>query len=417
MSELAKDVTLSIGFQEESLLKEMANQLITPGVRPLHLFGQLLSLHLTNSLCAALVGRFIKTPVAKVGGGRSKSHFQHLQALAGSGWETWYPELKFSTNPNENIENVEVQCEGMTLESIDYGEGIKKYIDFKMKPLKTQTNYVVRLNHVSIPPAFFKNLLDLVLVGPNIPQPYLPSTSQQIISTGETIHYPTNAFISFDHIVDGKRLFCECAKPAHDQLRGEAVELAHEYVAGSWPHKVQEYLLAPEYAPRICHLCIARTSGPEAAAERYGDEPQHYVDVYTAQMARTSSMDDRTARAEVQQILGVSRWIREAEMAHVVKQIFPDQVMLREASPVWLGRQRLDVYLPQLDLALEYQGQQHYEAVSHFGGAEAFAKTLQRDSLKKRLCEENGCHLVYIRFDEPISVTSFKHRLRRFLKT
>jgi hypothetical protein len=102
-------------------------------------------------------------------------------------------------------------------------------------------------------------------------------------------------------------------------------------------------------------------------------------------------------------------------MYQVIKQIFPDDVVLREASPSWLGRQRLDVFLPLRSLALEYQGEQHNQAVSAFGGAEALARTIERDALKKRLCEENAIDLVYVRYNDPLSVASLKHRLRRFL--
>jgi hypothetical protein len=415
MSDFENRLTLKIGFQEEAFAQDLAAQLIAPGVRPGSVIGELLSLHLTKSLRAALSGRFIKTPVAQIGG-KVKSPFENLQAISEYGYEAWWPELRFSTNAREQIDDVGVECDGMTLEPIDYGWGVKQYIVFKKKPLRTQINYTVRLNHVVINPPLFKKVLDLVLSGPEIVQPYLPTTSQQVLSTGKPVHYPPNAFISFDHIIDGKRIFCSCAKPAHDQLRAGDASRAHEYVTGSWPDQIQEYLSDPKYVSGICHLCIARKSGPEAAADRYGDDLQNYVEVYTAQTVRTSSLDGRTARAEVQQLLGVSRWVKEADMAQVIKHIFPDQVIMREASPGWLGRQRLDVYLPQLNLALEYQGQQHYAAVSHFGGAEAFEKTVQRDALKKRLCEENGCDLVYVRFDEAISVASFKHRLRRYLR-
>jgi len=143
---------------------------------------------------------------------------------------------------------------------------------------------------------------------------------------------------------------------------------------------------------------------------------QEFVEPYVNQLMRARELDERTARAEVQQQLGLSRWIREAEMYQALKQIFPDDLVLREASPPWLGRQRLDVFLPQRNLAFEHQGEQHYQPVSAFGGHEALARTIERDALKKRLCDENSVELVYVRFSDPLSVTSLKHRLRRFLR-
>ena len=62
----------------------------------------------------------------------------------------------------------------------------------------------------------------------------------------------------------------------------------------------------------------------------------------------------------------------------------------------WLGRQHLDIYIPELKIAVEYQGRQHSEPVEFFGGQEAFEKNLERDARKKRLCDENGVNLLYV---------------------
>ena len=77
---------------------------------------------------------------------------------------------------------------------------------------------------------------------------------------------------------------------------------------------------------------------------------------------------------------------------------------------IWtpIDTQRLDVFLPQRNLAVEYQGEQHYQAVSAFGGAEALARTIERDVLKKRLCKENAIDLVYVRYSDPLSVASLR---------
>jgi len=58
---------------------------------------------------------------------------------------------------------------------------------------------------------------------------------------------------------------------------------------------------------------------------------------------------------------------------------------LREASPEWLGRMRLDIYLPELHLALEHQGEQHYRPIGVFGGEEAYIRVVERDTLKRQL--------------------------------
>lgn len=147
----------------------------------------------------------------------------------------------------------------------------------------------------------------------------------------------------------------------------------------------------------------------------YGDTIQEFVAPYVNQLMLSDGIDKATARAEVQQTLGISRWVREAEMHDIVKKLFPDHVVIREASPPWLGRQRLDVFIPALNLAMEHQGEQHYRPVSAFGGEEALKRATERDVNKRRLCQENGVHLVEIRFDEPLTMAVLRRRLKPYL--
>lgn len=71
--------------------------------------------------------------------------------------------------------------------------------------------------------------------------------------------------------------------------------------------------------------------------------------------------------------------------------------------PEWLintetgQRLELDGYEPELKLAFEYNGIQHYEFVPHFHkNRETFEYRLFKDNLKERLCGENGIKLVII---------------------
>ena len=61
----------------------------------------------------------------------------------------------------------------------------------------------------------------------------------------------------------------------------------------------------------------------------------------------------------------------------------------------WLGRQSLDFYLPEYNIAIECQGEQHFTSVEHFGGENNYEKVILNDLKKKKLCEENGIKLLY----------------------
>jgi len=89
-------------------------------------------------------------------------------------------------------------------------------------------------------------------------------------------------------------------------------------------------------------------------------------------------------------------WISEAQLVAFISQSFPDEIVVTQGSPPWLGRQRFDVYLPKRKIAIEYQGIQHFEPVDFFGGEEGFKNTQERDAQKRRKCKENGCALIEV---------------------
>lgn len=75
---------------------------------------------------------------------------------------------------------------------------------------------------------------------------------------------------------------------------------------------------------------------------------------------------------------------------------------IQQYSTDWLGRQSLDFYLPDYNIAIECQGIQHFKPVKHFGGEERFETTKQLDERKRLLCEENNVKMVYLKSNEEI---------------
>jgi len=56
--------------------------------------------------------------------------------------------------------------------------------------------------------------------------------------------------------------------------------------------------------------------------------------------------------------------------------------------------------IPKIDLAVEYQGEQHFKPIEIFGGEKGFQENKERDKRKKMLCEANGIRLEYINYDQ-----------------
>lgn len=69
---------------------------------------------------------------------------------------------------------------------------------------------------------------------------------------------------------------------------------------------------------------------------------------------------------------------------------------IREHTFPWLGRQTLDFYLPKHNVAIEIQGEFHFENIRLNNKVVNHIKQLNRDVKKFNLCKENGIRVIYL---------------------
>ena len=55
-----------------------------------------------------------------------------------------------------------------------------------------------------------------------------------------------------------------------------------------------------------------------------------------------------------------------------------------------------DFYLPDLNVAIEYDGELHYKSIEHFGGELRLYENQMRDEIKTKYCNDNGIYLIRI---------------------
>lgn len=82
-----------------------------------------------------------------------------------------------------------------------------------------------------------------------------------------------------------------------------------------------------------------------------------------------------------------------------LKKSFPEVEFIWEYKSEWLGEQRIDIFLPEYNIAIEYNGEQHYFPVEVFGGEERFQLQIQQDELKIEKCKNNQVDLLIIKYD------------------
>jgi hypothetical protein len=84
----------------------------------------------------------------------------------------------------------------------------------------------------------------------------------------------------------------------------------------------------------------------------------------------------------------------------VIKKIYPDFIW--ESTILQNGRngktQKLDMYSPSLHTAIEYDGEQHFKSIAHWGGNDNLAKIKVRDIKKNARCAELGIRLIRINY-------------------
>lgn len=399
---------VEIHLSGEDLVLPVIEDLCAAGASPAAAIARALQNQLFDRVSTEFGGRLCKPPVIRPDLHPGKCAAATLPQLARKGWDVWYPEVRFSTSPGDVVEDVLVHATGIELIPIDYGRGVHQSFLLRAKALKRQVNHVLRINHVRVPGQFFDRVLAVVDGAGRIEQPLLANFKPGPDISGYRV-------VSYDNMITGARAFCSCSRALHQDLLKRCRDKLPSYVPGSWPHELAGLLEAAAYSDAICHLCLAKAKSPEEAAQFYGSSVEEGFESFVDQVAFDENMDAKTARQEVKRVLGLSRWVREAQLFSVIREIFPDQRVLREASPDWLGRMRLDIYMPDLAVAIEHQGEQHYRPISVFGGAESYSRLQERDALKRALCAKNGVEVVDVRFDAPISKAAITRRLQRYI--
>lgn len=77
----------------------------------------------------------------------------------------------------------------------------------------------------------------------------------------------------------------------------------------------------------------------------------------------------------------------------------------------------VDIFIKELNLAIECNGEQHYKANKFFyGGSFDFKKSQKRDELKKEWCKKNKISLAIFKFSDKLSYEFFNDTINKAIK-
>lgn len=100
------------------------------------------------------------------------------------------------------------------------------------------------------------------------------------------------------------------------------------------------------------------------------------------------------------------KWTSEQTLYQFVKKYFSDAIF--QYKTTWLGNQSLDIFIPSINVGIEYHGLQHYKPVDYFGGKEQFDIRVKLDHQKRILCQNNGIILIEWKYTKKISVKNVR---------
>lgn len=308
-----------------------------------------------------------------------------------------YVEFDISSDKDIDLEVTDIKLPSFVkLNNFQYGEGITQSYKIKNTKLKTKNKSSIRLLSVEIPLTLLEKLYSRIIP----PVELLPSK----LGVWEWRQ-------TFYNKMTGDSFFCSCFK---DALAKERVGLVMKHA------HLTNALENNSFKESICHICTNTNSDLMYCHKMYGSAFKARYGAYIAKQSIQDGISERNAENYIRELKGVARigerWVNETLLFNYINVLFPQFTVQREASPTWLNRQRFDVYIPELNLAIEYQGQQHYVAVDLFGGEEGLKRTKQRDKEKLQLSKINGVDIVYFNYKENLTEKLVQNRLKNYLK-
>lgn len=140
--------------------------------------------------------------------------------------------------------------------------------------------------------------------------------------------------------------------------------------------------------------------------EKWGDEALYLSRDYDNVLTKYYSEALETGNYAI-------KWKSEFKLYTFVKKKYPDAKY--QYKQKWLGLQSIDIYIPSLHIGIEYQGIQHYESVSIFGGETELIKRKKLDEYKREKCKKNGVMLIEWKYDMPISMKNLNEKISECL--
>jgi hypothetical protein len=303
---------------------------------------------------------------------------------------------------------------GFLVDNGDYEIEIIANNDVKIVGYSSQINAKKRKSFIAILGVHFD--YDSILM---VYEKYLSITKQpQLIDVKiSTVNYPQ----IFMCRITGKFYACNCFKDYIDWKWD-----FERFTNFKYEEEIAERVKNITWGNHICHYCNKTTPATETPVSGWSSFLRRFAPYYLLECKKRwgdifhfEKGDCVNLENELREYFSYpkigERWTTETLLYNLVKEILPNQHTIFHYRGKEMQGLELDIFIPELKLGIEYQGEQHFNAIEHWGGEEGLEQRKKSDERKKYLCEKNGYTLVEFFCMEEITKNLVVEKLEKYV--
>jgi hypothetical protein len=133
-----------------------------------------------------------------------------------------------------------------------------------------------------------------------------------------------------------------------------------------------------------------------------------YIDIGNYKIERQEKLKEN----KIINLIEKKQWQKEQFLGSILYKLYPS-IYIKRHDRKKLNGLELDYYIPELQIAFEYDGEQHFDKNLCENIFQSNFEELQKRDRKKNIkCRDLGIKLIRIKYDEPLTLRHIKKKLK-----